>query len=106
MDWHELYKTRVKDLREMMKEHLPEVTGITAMKKDQLVELLAEKLGIEKPHKAVAKGLGKGALKAQIKERKVLRQQALGAKDHAELKKQRRAIHRLKRRLRRLAQTA
>jgi len=106
MDWHELNKTRVKDLREMMGEHLPEVTGITAMKKDQLVELLAEKLDIEKPHKTVATGLGKGALKAQIRDLKELRQQALEAKDHAELKKHRRAIHRLKRRLRRMAQTA
>jgi hypothetical protein len=106
MDWHELNKTRVKDLRDMMSEHLPDVTGVTAMKKDQLVELLAEKLEIEKPHKAVAKGLGKGAVKAKIKELKVLRQQALEAKDPVELKKQRRAIHRLKRKLRRMADTA
>jgi hypothetical protein len=106
MDWHELNKTRVKELREMMGEHLPDVTGITAMKKEEIVELLAEKLGIEKPHKTVAKGTGKGAIKAKIGELKMLRQQALEAKDQAELKKQRRAIHRLKRKLRRMAQTA
>ena len=106
MDWHELQKTRVKDLRDLMKEHLPEETGTTSMKKEQLVQLLAEKLGIEKPHKSVARGIGKGAIKAQIMERKGLRQHALEAHDHAELKKQRRAIHRLKRRLRRVAQTA
>jgi hypothetical protein len=90
----------------MMSEHLPEVTGVTAMKKEQIVELLADKLEIERPHKTVAKGLGKGAMKEQIKELKVLRQQALDAKDHAELKKQRRAIHRLKRKIRRMAQIA
>jgi hypothetical protein len=106
MDWQELNKTRVKDLRELMKEHLPEVKGITALKKEELVELLAEKLGIERPHKTVASGLGKSALKVKIKELKVKREAALTAQDHAELKKQRRAIHRLKRRLRRLAQQA
>ncbi len=106
MDWQELNKTRVIDLREMMKEHLPEVTGITQMKKEQLVELLAEKLEIEAPRKTIATGLGKSALKAKIKELKVLRQSALEAQDHAELKKQRRAIHRLKRRLRRMAERA
>ncbi len=37
MEYHDLQKTRVIDLREMMKEHLPEVTGVTAMKKDELV---------------------------------------------------------------------
>ena len=64
MEYHDLQKTRVVDLREMMKEHLPEVTGITAKKKDELVELLADKLGIEKPTKHVAAGLGKRAIKA------------------------------------------
>lgn len=102
VDWHELNKTRVVDLRELMKEHLPEVTGITQMKKDQLVELLAAKLEIERPTKKVA-GIGKAAIKAQIRELKKLRQTALEAHDHAELKKQRRAIHRLKRKMRRAA---
>lgn len=102
MDWHQLHKKRVADLREMMQEHLPEVTGITQMKKVQLVELLADKLGIDKPHKVVT-GLDKQAVKGKIKELKVLRQAALEAKDSSELKKQRRAIHRLKRRMRRAA---
>jgi len=102
VEWHELNKTRVIELREMMKEHLPDVTGITQMKKEQLVELLAEKMGMERPHKKVV-GQDKQALKSRIKELKVLRQAALEAHDHGELKKQRRAIHRLKRRMRRTA---
>ena len=104
MDYHELLKTRAIDLREMMKEHLPEVTGVTALKKDELVNLLAEKLGIEKPHKHVAAGLGKRAIRAEIRELKLKREAALEAKDGAELKKYRRLIHRKKRKLRRMMQ--
>ena len=104
MEYHDLQKTRVADLREMMKEHLPEVTGITAKKKDELVDLLAEKLGIEKPHKHVAAGLGKRAIKAEIRDLKVKRQAALEAGDARELKKYRREIHRRKRRLHRMMQ--
>lgn len=104
MDFHELQKTRVVDLREMIKEHLPEVTGITAKKKEELVDLLAEKLGIEKPTKHVAAGLGKRAIKAEIRELKLKRQAALEAQDYGELKKYRRLIHRQKRRLRRMMQ--
>jgi hypothetical protein len=105
VDWQELNKNRVVDLRELMKEHLPEVTGITQMKKEQLIELLADKLGIERPTKKVV-GIDKAAVKARIKEIKALRQSALEANDHAALKKHRRAIHRLKRKLRRAAALA
>ena len=106
MEYHDLQKTRVTDLREMMKEHLPEVTGVVAMKKDELIERLAEKLGIEQPHKHVAAGLGKRTIKAEIRELKAKRQAALEARDSAELKKYRRLIHRRKRRLRRLMQVS
>ena len=99
MDWHELNKKRVADLRDMMKEHAPEVTGVMSMKKDVIVKHLAEALGIEEPHRVV-EGIDKGAVKAAIKEHKALRQQALEAKDSAELRKQRRVIHGLKRKLR------
>ncbi len=104
MDYHDLQKTRVADLREMMKEHLPEVTGVIGLKKDELITQLAVKLGIEEPHKHVAAGLGKRAIKAEIREMKLKRQAALDAGDGAELKKYRRLIHRRKRRLRRMMQ--
>lgn len=104
MDFHELQKTRVADLRDMMKEHLPEVQGVIGLKKEELVDALAEKLGIEKPHKHVAAGLGKRAIKAEIRDLKIKRQAALEAKDSAELRKYRRLIHRRKRKLRRLMQ--
>ncbi|HPF70636.1 MAG TPA: hypothetical protein PLQ13_08215 [Candidatus Krumholzibacteria bacterium] len=104
MDYHDLQKTRVADLREMVKEKLPDVKGVIGMKKEDLVDLLAGHLGIEKPHKHIAAGLGKRRIKAAIRQMKVKRAEALAAGDHRELKKQRRLIHRQKRRLRRLMQ--
>nr|MEE4266723.1 hypothetical protein [Candidatus Krumholzibacteria bacterium] len=104
MDYHDLQKTRVGDLRDMMKEHLPQVTGVVALKKEELVDMLAEELGIEKPHKHVAAGLGKRTIKAEIRQLKEKRQAALEASDTAELKKYRRLIHRRKRKLRRMMQ--
>jgi hypothetical protein len=104
MEYHDLQKTRVGDLRDMMKEHLPQVTGVVALKKEELVDMLAEELGIEKPHKHVAAGLGKRAIKAEIRQLKKKRQAALEASDSAELSKYRRLIHRRKRKLRRMMQ--
>ncbi len=71
-----------------------------------LVDMLAEKMGIEKPHKHVAAGLGKRAIKAEIRDLKVKRQAALEAGDSDALKKSRRMIHRRKRKLRRLLQVS
>ncbi len=106
MDWHELTKHKVVELREMMKEHLPDVTGVTQMKKDRLIELLAEKLEISKPHKTIQPGKGKRAMKARIRELKGQRAAALEAGDKQALHRARREIHRLKRRLRRAADLA
>lgn len=104
MDYHDLQKTRVGDLRGMMKEKMPEVEGVIGLKKEDMVDMLADRMGIEKPHKHVAAGLGKRKIKAEIREMKVKRAAALEAMDHDELKKYRRLIHRNKRRLRRLMQ--
>ena len=102
MDWHELQKHKVADLRELMKEHAPEVTGITQMKKDQLLELLSEAMGVEKPHKVVT-GLDKGDIKARLRDLKAKREAALEAGDKRDLHRRRRQIHRLKRTLRKAA---
>lgn len=99
MDWNELNKTRIADLRDMMKEKFPNVQGIMSMKKADLVKELAEVLGIEEPHK-VATGIDKAAVKARIAAHKEKRQAALEAGDHAALRLERRKIHRLKRKLR------
>ena len=104
MEYHDLQKKRVVDLREMVKEQFPEEKGVVGLKKEALVEMLASKRGIEKPHKHVAAGLGKRAIKADIRELKVKRQAALEAGDRDALKNFRRLIHRRKRKLRRLMQ--
>jgi len=103
MDWHELQKKKVTELREMASEQGH--SGTSGLIKDQLVEWLADKLGIERPHKVVS-GMDKAGIKAKIRELKTERQQALEAGDHAALKRARRKIHRLKRRIRRGAHLA
>ena len=104
MEYHDLQKTRVADLRDMVKEQMPDVEGVIGLKKEELVDMLADHLGVEKPTKQIAAGLGKSKMKAKIKELKVKRQAALEAKDGKELKKYRRLIRREKRKMRRLMQ--
>jgi hypothetical protein len=102
VDWHELQKKRVADLRDIMKEKAPQIQGVLSWKKDMLVEEVAKLLEIEKPHKVI-EGIDKTAVKVKIRAHRKLRDEALQAKDPAKLKFERRKIHRLKRRLRRAA---
>lgn len=99
MDYAELKKKTVAQLREMAGEH-PEITDVSGMKKDQLLDVMAEKLGIAKeeakPRTAKKKARGKGAIKKQIKELKAQRAKALEDKDGDALKKVRRQLHRQK----------
>jgi hypothetical protein len=104
MDYHELEKTTVGKLREMAKEH-PDLKGVTAMPKRELVDLLADKLGIEKPHKVVV-GLDKFAIKQEIRALKKLRDEALGQHDRAKVHHVRRKIHQLRHKLRRAVRVA
>ena len=76
-----------------------EVPAVSGYNKEQLVQLLADALGIQKPHLVVDADFKKD-LKAQIKELKVKRQAALDAKEKTELKRVRRKIHKLRRKLR------
>jgi hypothetical protein len=101
MDWHELEKKKVTELREMAKEKL-ELTGTSGMHKADLVEALAQAMGIEKPHK-VAHGKGKTAIKQQIRALKAQRDEAMGKHDAATLQSARHEIHKLRRKLRRMA---
>jgi hypothetical protein len=105
MEFHELQKTRVTDLRAMAKENFPNMQGIVGLKKEELVNMLAEKLGIEKPHKHVEAGLGKRAIKAEIREYKVKREAAKADGNKEDLAKFRKLIHRNKRKLRRMMTT-
>jgi len=100
MDYHELAKNTVSRLREMAKEHFPDLQGVGAIKKDKLVDMLADKLGIEKPHK-VARGIDKSEIKAKIRALKKIRDEAVAAKDRAKLVETRRELHGLRRQLQR-----
>jgi hypothetical protein len=101
MDWHELEKMKVTDLREMAKEKL-QMEGVSAKHKDELVEALANAMGIERPHK-VAMGGAKTKIKQEIRALKAKRAEALEQHDHEALHKTRHDIHKLKRKLRRMA---
>ncbi len=104
MDWHELEKKKVTELRELAKEHA-NVEGAVGLSKEKLVEIVAGALGIERPH-LVATGINKSALKQKIRELKVEVQQGIEAKDRALVRRKRRQIHRLKRRIHRAAHFA
>ncbi len=101
MDWHELHKTKVTALREMAKEQ--GIKGTSGLNKDELVEVLALKLGIPKPHLIVTDAEAKSAIKARIRDLKLKRDEALAAHDHSELKRIRREIHRLKHKTHKMA---
>ena len=102
MDWHELEKMKVTELREMAKEKT-DLEGVSGMHKEDLVEALAKVLGIEKPHKVVH-GAEKTKIKQQIRALKKKRDEALANKDRETLHATRREIHVLRRRLHRMAQ--
>jgi len=95
---HELKSKTVAQLREIAKgvEH-DSLTGYSVMHKDHLVTALCGALGIEMHEHHQVVGLNKAAIKAQIKELKTKREQALATHDRAGLKAVRRRMHYLKR---------
>lgn len=97
--FEQLKHKTVADLREIAKgiEH-EAVQGYTQLNKEHLIVAIAKALGIQHEHHEVV-GVDKAAIKAQIKELKKKREEALNAHDHGQLKVVRRTIHRLKRRI-------
>jgi len=106
-----LDKLTVVELREVAKEEIPDITGVTGMKKDQLLEIIKEARGIqdEAPAKKKIKTAGPKRnmsvreMKQEIirlrAEREVLRQE----NDKKKLEIIRRRINRLKKMTRRAA---
>lgn len=96
----ELLRLNVPKLREEALK-IPNVVGVTAMKKEDLIQLLAEAHGI------VLNRQGSSAEKSEIKKRirafKARRDDALARKAYEELAQIRRGIRSLKRRSRELA---
>jgi hypothetical protein len=123
MDKEALKKKTVAELKDMAKE-IPDVKGISAMKKDDLVELLAGRAGSKDepaktpPAKApqaqaamATEPLGKTPkAKANIKERiralKAEKREALDQHDRKKTRRCNRQIHHFKRRLRKMAKEA
>ena len=104
MDYKSIAKMTAAQLREQLAKY-PDVTGVTAMKKEKLVDLLAEKLGVQKhAHGAVA--VDKTSIKQAICALKKQRDEAMAAKDHERLASVHHAIHRQKRALRRAVKAA
>jgi len=97
--YHDLQKMTVGRLRELAAEY-EDLTGVTGMHKETLVDTLAKKRGIEIPHKVVV-GIDKAVLKAKIRDLKKIRDQHLEERDHEQLRRTRRKIHRLRHQLRR-----
>lgn len=106
MDYHTLEKMTVTHLREEAKKF--DVKGVTAMKKEELIDFLVEKLGVEKPvrkHRAPKAGvpLDKKAIKKKLV---ALREERVKARAEADRKRAallRRRIHSLKRLMRKIA---
>ena len=101
MDYHALEKMTVTSLREEAKKY-PDVKAATGMKKEELVDLLAEKMGIEKPHKVHKHTHGhtpldKPAIKKRMQALRAQRDAARGNADRKKLNILRKQIHTLKR---------
>ncbi len=107
MDYNALTNMTVNKLREEAKK-LDLKVG-TGLKKEELVQLLAEKLNLEiseqkpKPAKKAPTSLGKSDLKAKIIELKAQRDKARTDGQPKQSDLLRRRIHTLKRRMRRIA---
>jgi cell division protein FtsX len=105
MDYHELEKMTVIQLREEAKK-FPDLKGVTAMKKDELIHVLVEHLGIAVPEKkkaAVRAPLGKAAIKKRIAALRTAKSAAHLEHDRKKTGVLRRRIHAAKRRLRTMA---
>jgi hypothetical protein len=101
----DLEKLTAPKLRELAKEKHPSLSGVSGMKKEELIEaIIAEEvpLGLrptEEKRPATA-AMGKTQLKAAIRTHKQSRDSALQAKDYAGLAAARLQIKRMKRQLR------
>jgi hypothetical protein len=97
--FEQLKHKTVAELRDIAKGNEHEaLQGYTQLNKDHLLVALSKALGIKHEHHDVV-GVDKAGIKAQIREMKKKRDEALTAHDRAQLKIARRTIHRLKRRI-------
>ncbi len=97
--YEQLKHKTVVELREIAKgiDH-ESVRGYTQLNKEHLLVALSDALGIKHEHHEVV-GVDKASIKAQLRELKKKRDEALTAHDPKQLKVVRRTMHRLKRRI-------
>ena len=104
MDYHELEKMTVNRLREEAKK-FPDVKGLAGMKKEELVHILIERMGIvvpDKKKKSVPAPIDRPTLKARITELQTTKVAARAEHNRKTADLLRRRIHSLKRRLRKM----
>ena len=100
--YEELHNMTVAELREVAAEIDHEaVQGYTQMNQEHLLPAICQALGIEAHVHHEVVGIDKKAVKAQLRELRKQRDEALEARDSAQLKKIRRARHKLRRKIRR-----
>jgi len=100
MDYHELHKMTIAQLRETAKG-IEGLTGYTQMRKDQLLKAICQHLNIEMHEHHEVVGVDKQSIKAKIRELKAQRAEALVNGDVEARRRTRRRIHQLKRKMRR-----
>lgn len=103
MDARELLRMNTPKLREEAMK-IPGIVGVSAMKKEELIKLLAKAHGIEFTQRTAS--AEKTVIKQRIRALKAQRDEALARKAYKELKQIRRGIRTLKRRTRALARAA
>jgi hypothetical protein len=108
----ELEKLTAPKLREMAIAQFPNLTGVSGMKKEELVEaIIAEEVrqGLrpkDELHTQATATMGAGQLKTAIRTLKGTRKAALEARDRVGLQGARLQIKRMKRRLRKLREAS
>jgi len=98
MELHDLEKKTVHELRELAHQY-EDLEGVIGMKKETLIDILCQKMGIEKK-KALPKGIGRRALKAKISGLRQRRDAALEGGDGKALKRVRTLMRRTRHKLR------
>jgi DNA-binding IclR family transcriptional regulator len=96
----ELKHKTLAELRDIAKDIEHEaVQGYTQLNKEHLIVAICKALNIAIHEHHDVVGIDKATIKSRIKALKTKRDAAIAARDHAELKRARRGIHRLKRQI-------
>ena len=96
-----LEKLTAKEMRQLVMDKIPQITGASGMSKEDLLPAIKEVLGIEDEEKGVSPYKAQiGGLKREIRKLRVKRAEVPGRQDRSRIRKK---INKLKKRTRRLA---